>query len=154
DAYSMQVGSNMIFKMEDFISMLRYKNYWEDSYTKYSNEIGLTSEGKYLKYNTDVVLDFPHKDGVLEGGMTKEDIGKKEIYYHNVVAKKEIDTLLSPKILTDVKMYDQNGGHKVTDFSDTDNLILKGNNLIALHTLKERYTGLVKLIYIDPPYNT
>src|SRR5699024_6821131 len=77
-----------------------------------------------------------------------------EIYYHNVVAKKEIDTLLSPKILTDVKMYDQNGAHKVTDFSDTDNLILKGNNLIALHTLKERYTGLVKLIYIDAPYNT
>src|SRR5690625_2720956 len=76
DTYSMQIGSKTIFKMEDFISMLRYKNYWENSYTRYSNEIGLTAEGKYLKYNTDVVLDFPHKDSVLEGGMSQEDVGK------------------------------------------------------------------------------
>src|SRR5699024_10128480 len=143
-----------IFKVEDFISMLRYKNYWEDSYTKYSNEIGLTSEGRYLKYNSDVVLDFPHKDGVLVGGMTKEDVGKKEIYYHKVLVKEEIDTLLMPKVLSNIKKYDKDGDYEVTSFSDSDNLILKGNNLIALHTLKERYAGKVKLIYIDPPYNT
>src|SRR5699024_10798561 len=83
------IYSVIVFKVEDFISMLRYKNYWENSYTKYSNEIGLTSEGRYLKYNTDVVLDFPHKDGVLEGGMAKEDVGQNEIYYHNVLAKEE-----------------------------------------------------------------
>ena len=41
----------------------------------------------------------------------------------------------------------------VTNFIG-DNLIIKGNNLIALHSLKERYLGKVKLIYIDPPYNT
>ncbi|NLM00213.1 MAG: site-specific DNA-methyltransferase [Treponema sp.] len=35
----------------------------------------------------------------------------------------------------------------------TDNLIIKGNNLLALHTLKEEFAGKVKLIYIDPPYN-
>ena len=35
-----------------------------------------------------------------------------------------------------------------------DNLIIKGNNLIALHSLKDMYAGKVKLIYIDPPYNT
>ena len=29
----------------------------------------LTSEGKYLNYNTDVVLDFPHKDNKLEGAI-------------------------------------------------------------------------------------
>ena len=34
-----------------------------------------------------------------------------------------------------------------------ENLIIKGNNLIALHTLKEQFRGQVKLIYIDPPYN-
>src|SRR5699024_9671358 len=33
-------------------------------------------------------------------------------------------------------------------------LIMKGNNLLALHTLKERYAGKVKMVYIDPPYNT
>lgn len=77
DTYSLQLSSGVVFKVEDFISMLRFKNYWDNSYTKYTNEIGLTSEGKYLNYNTDVVLDFPHKDSVLEGGMTKEESQKK-----------------------------------------------------------------------------
>ncbi|KKK34733.1 hypothetical protein WN59_06805 [Salinicoccus sediminis] len=70
DTYSLQLSPGIVFKIEDFISMLRYKSYWDNSYTKYTNEIGLTSEGKYLKYNTDVVIDFPHKDSVLEGGMS------------------------------------------------------------------------------------
>ena len=35
-----------------------------------------------------------------------------------------------------------------------ENLIIKGNNLIALHSLKQQFRGQVKLIYIDPPYNT
>ena len=154
DTYSITLDSTNIFKIEEFISMLRYKNYWENSYTKYSNEIGLTSEGKYLNYNTDVVLDFPHKDNILEGGMTKEDQGKKEIYYHNVLAKEEIDTLLSPKVLANIKKYDKNGEHDIDDFTDQDNLIIKGNNLVALHSLKERYENKIKMIYIDPPYNT
>lgn len=34
------------------------------------------------------------------------------------------------------------------------NLLIKGNNLLALHSLKTRLAGKVKLIYIDPPYNT
>lgn len=154
DTYALQLPSGSVFKTEDFISTLRFKNYWDNSYTKYTNEIGLTSEGKYLRYNTDVVLDFPHKDSVLEGGMTKEDMGKKEIYYNNVIAKEEIDTLLAPKVFANVKKYDKNGEQDITNFSDKDNLILKGNNLIALHSLKEKYSGKIKLIYIDPPYNT
>ena len=117
-------------------------------------QVGLTSEGKYLNYNTDVVLDFPHKDSVLAGGMTKEDEGKKEIYYHNVLAKEEIDTLLSPKVLANIKKYDKNGEHDIDDFTDRDNLIIKGNNLVALASLIKRYEGKIQLIYIDPPYNT
>ncbi|WP_256864677.1 site-specific DNA-methyltransferase [Marinilactibacillus piezotolerans] len=154
EAYALSVGDMTIFKVEEFIEMLRYKTYWENSYTKYRNEIGLTSDGKYLNYNTDVVLDFPFKDCVLEGGMSNEDEDKKEVYYHNVIAKEEIDTLFSPKVLTNMNKYDKDGEREVTEFNDNDNLIIKGNNLLALHTLKERYAGKVKLIYIDPPYNT
>lgn len=109
DTYSIEVGDTKVFKIDDFIDMLRYKNYWDNSYTKYTNEIGLTSEGKFLKYNSDVVLDFPHKDCVLEGGMIKEEVGKEEVYYHNVLAKGEIDTLLSPKVLTNVKKCKRGG---------------------------------------------
>lgn len=151
--YSIETELGLVFKIDDFISMLRYKNYWENSYTQYSNEIGLSHAGEYLKYNTDVVLFFPHKDCVLEGGMTKEDVGREEIYYHKILAKEEIDTLLAPKVLTNVKKYDKEGIHKVTEFHDTDNLIIKGNNLVALHSLKERFNSRVKFIYIDPPYN-
>ena len=50
------------------------------------------------------------------------------------------------------KKYDDNGEHEVDSFSEDDNLIMKGNNLLALHTLKEKYAGKVKMIYIDPPY--
>lgn len=39
-------------------------------------------------------------------------------------------------------------------FSEDDNLIIKGNNLLALASLLKRYEGKVKCIYIDPPYNT
>lgn len=67
DAYSLNIENGFVFKINEFIEMLRFKNYWEDSYTKFSNEIGLTSDEKYLKYNSDVVLDFPHKDCILEG---------------------------------------------------------------------------------------
>lgn len=152
--YSIEIEGTTIFKQQEFIDYFRYKDYWDNSYTRYSNEIGLTSEGKYLKYNSDVVIDFPFKDTILEGGMKKEEVGKKEVFYHTVLAKEEIDVLLSSKVITNVKKYDENGEHTVNKLLDTDNLILKGNNLIALHSLKERYTGKVKLIYIDPPYNT
>lgn len=152
--YSVKAGDVVIFKVQEFIDILRYKDYWADSYTKYSNTIGLSSEGKYLQYNTDVVLDFPYKDCVLEGGMTKEDTGKEEVFYNEVIARDEIDTLLAPKAFVNVKKYDSDGEHKVDSFSNEDNLIIKGNNLLALHSLKERYAGKVKLIYIDPPYNT
>ena len=86
--------------------------------------------------------------------MTNEDIGKKEVYYHNVIAKEEIDVLLSPKALNHVFKYDLDGKSTTNNIEDSDNMILKGNNLIALHTLKEKWNEKVKLIYIDPPYNT
>lgn len=154
NSYSMTISTGIVFKIEDFISMLRFKNYWDNSYTKFSNEIGLTTDNKYLKYNSDVVLDFPHKDGVLEGGMSDEDIARTEIYYHKVLAKEEIDVMLSPKVLSNVKKFNESGKSDIESINENDNLILRGNNLIALHTLKKKYSHKVKLIYIDPPYNT
>lgn len=40
------------------------------------------------------------------------------------------------------------------DFDNTKNLFIEGDNLDALKLLQESYLGKVKLIYIDPPYNT
>ena len=43
---------------------------------------------------------------------------------------------------------------KSKDWDTTENLYIEGDNLEALKLLKETYAGKVKLIYIDPPYNT
>ncbi|EGU4055046.1 site-specific DNA-methyltransferase, partial [Salmonella enterica] len=153
--YGTDIDGIFIFDFDRLCSLLKYKEYWANSFTRYRNKVGLTSEGKYLDYSSDVVLDFPFKDCVLEGGMTKEDQGKDEIYYNEIIARDEIDCLFSPKILNNAKRYTKEDVEEnITNFSNEDNLIIKGNNLIALYALKERYAGKVKLIYIDPPYNT
>lgn len=42
----------------------------------------------------------------------------------------------------------------ITGLKDDDNLIIKGNNLLALASLLKMYEGMIKCIYIDPPFNT
>ncbi|EGQ2893135.1 site-specific DNA-methyltransferase, partial [Staphylococcus pseudintermedius] len=91
EVYVQDIDGYKIFDKEALISVLRYKNYWQDSYTMYTNKIGLASEGKYLNYSTDVVLDFPFKDCILKGGMTKEDsvVKNDEKFYNQIIAKEE-----------------------------------------------------------------
>ena len=43
---------------------------------------------------------------------------------------------------------------KSVDFDNTENIYIEGDNLYALKLLRETYLGKIKLIYIDPPYNT
>lgn len=156
ETYVQVIDGYKIFDKEAFISLLRYKNYWQDSYTKYANKIGLTAEGKYLNYNSDVVLDFPFKDCVLEGGMTKEDsiLKNDEKFYNEVIAKDEVDTLLAPKVFNNIKKFDKYGERLVKDVSNRDNIVIKGNNLIALSSLQKRFNQRIQTIYIDPPFNT
>ena len=152
-----EVAGQKLFQIEQLEEAILYNNYWDTSYTKYENRIGLSSKGKFLEDSQDVVLDFPFKDGVLTASMTKEDNedGYDDAFLNEVIEKDEIDRLFDKKIFVNSKRYDKNGESVVTEFSeDTDNLIIKGNNLLALHTLIENYTGIIKLIYIDPPYNT
>lgn len=125
-----------------------------DSYTQFKNKIGLTANGTYLTESKEVVLDFPYKDCVLQGCQDKEDSKRNEIFFNETLAPDDIDMLLEPKVLTNFKKYDATGEHKVTELNTQDNLIIKGNNLLALHSLLSVYRGKVKLIYIDPPYNT
>lgn len=153
--YGTNIDGILIFDFEKLCSLLKYKEYWHNSFTKYQNKVGLASEGKYINYSSDVVLDFPFKDCVLEGGMKKEDGVKNEIYYNNIIAKDEIDSLFSPKVFNNAKKYtEEKTGRSITKINNNDNLIIKGNNLIALHSLKCKYAKKIKLIYIDPPYNT
>jgi adenine-specific DNA-methyltransferase len=56
--------------------------------------------------------------------------------------------------LNNFEKYDGKGKKiALENVTESDNLLIKGNNLLALHTLKEKYRNKIKLIYIDPPYN-
>ena len=145
----------LIFKKDNFLQFLNNKEFLPDSFTAYKTKIGLaTSDNRYLSENNEVVLNFPYKDCVLEGGQTKDDAKRQEIFFNETLAPTEINRLLDDKVLTNFKRFDADGEHEATEFKDTDNLLIKGNNLIALHSLKKRFAGKIKLIYIDPPYNT
>jgi adenine-specific DNA-methyltransferase len=160
-------------KLFDFFNA---REYFDSSYTSYTEKIGLIRKDSFIKKFDNVVLAWPYKDCVLEGGMSSEDVGKKEIFYNSIISKDEIDRLFEPKVLTNIKRYSVrpelaegfiDGSTSSprtanmaceestpTEITMDDNLIIKGNNLLALHNLKKRYAGQIKLIYIDPPYNT
>lgn len=131
------------------------KSFLPDSYTAYKNKIGLTSEdGRFISESREVVLAWPYKDCMLEGGQTKEDAKRNEVFWSETLAPDEINRLTEPKAFTGFKRYDKEGEHDVDHILSTDNLIIKGNNLLALYSLRKRFANRVKLIYIDPPYNT
>lgn len=148
------INGNLIFDKQKFAWFIESKEFLPDSYTRYINKIGLTHNGNYISKSNDVVLDFPYKDCVLEGGQDKDDQKRKEIFYNEIIASEEINRMLAPKVLTKAKRYSKNGVEENITFNDDDNLIIKGNNLIVLSSLLRRYEGKVKCIYIDPPYNT
>lgn len=154
-----QIKDVWIFNINHFVTFIDNKNFLNDSYTAFSNRIGLSVNGELLKKRDEVCLVFPYKDCILEGGQTKEESKRNEIFFNKILAKDEINKLLSPKALVNFEKWDEEavkrGSPKtVNDITEEDNLLIKGNNLLALHCLKRKYAGKVKLIYIDPPYNT
>jgi len=153
------VAKITIFNIEEFVKFVSNKEFLPDSYTVFSQNVGLMIGDEYLKANKDVILAWPYKDCVLEGGMTKEDQKRDEVFYNKTLAPDKIDRLLDPKAFTNFSRIDKKGEHKLDGFKRDekgnikDNLIIKGNNLLALASLKKEFAGKVKLIYIDPPYN-
>jgi adenine-specific DNA-methyltransferase len=178
EKFFVKIKDAYVFKTNDFRFFME-ENKVDNSYTAYKNRIGLTDGKRFLKDSKDVVLDFPYKDCVLEGGQSTEEgidtyfeydekgeeykektAKRKEIFFNTVLAYDEVDRLFDPKALTNWKRYTKDGEEEVKeikrgeDGTIKENLIIKGNNLLALHSLKKQFAGKVKLIYIDPPYNT
>lgn len=149
------VDGLLVFDKTAFGWAINNKAFLNDSYTRFKNTIGLIdSNEQFISSKNDVVLSFPYKDCVLEGGQTKEDQKRDEIYYNELLAPDDVDRLLAPKVFTNAKRYTKDGEEVITTFNDDDNLLIKGNNLLALSSILKRYEGKVKCIYIDPPYNT
>ena len=159
NVFFVDLDGTLIFDKDKFIKFVSNKQFLPDSYTAFKNKIGLTEGDEFISGKKEVVLSWPYKDCVLEGGMTKEDQKRDEIFWNETLAPDEISRLLEPKVFTNAKRIDKDGEHKFDGFRTDDkgdikdNLIIKGNNLLVLHSLKKRFAGKIKLIYIDPPYN-
>ena len=144
-------NNTYIFKLNDFLTFLDLRNL-SGSFTSYTNKIGLGFKTKsFLKTNNEVVLNFAYKDGVIKGGQSKDEDKKNEIFFNEILAKDEIDVLFAPKALQNFELIGQGD---LKENLNNANLLIKGNNLLALHSLKKKFANKVKLIYIDPPYNT
>ena len=59
-----------------------------------------------------------------------------------------------PKVFTSAKRYNGNSVTDAKQFQDSDNLIIKGNNLLAIGSILKRFENKINCIYIDPPFNT
>jgi len=149
------VDGTLVFDKVKFQHFVMNKSFLPDSYTAYKNKIGLTvDDGRFISESQEVVLAWPYKDCVLEGGQTKEDSKREEIFWNETLAPNEINRITEPKVFSSFRRYDEEGEHDVERLLSTDNLVIKGNNLLALYSLKKKFAGRIKLIYIDPPYNT
>ncbi len=154
-----EIAGHWVFDINLFVQYMENKNFLKDSYTRFRNKIGLNIGGKFLNQRNEVSLVWPFKDCILEGGQSREDQKRPEIFFNEILAQQEIDQLTEPKVLTNWKRYSVEGEKPVTELKREngtikENLIIKGNNLLALHSLLPQFEEQVKLIYIDPPYNT
>ncbi len=73
------------------------------------------------------------------------------------VGKDEPREHIEPRILIEDSQYsygEQNIGTLCNDKPWNGNMIIHGDNLLALKAIQQEYSGSVKCIYIDPPYNT
>lgn len=119
------VLDSFVFNTAKFKEFLEYSSAC-NSYSKYlGQKIGLYMGDIPLIDRSEVVLNFPFKDCVLEGGQRKEDgldtyfeyddkehgytekkSKRREVFYNEVLARDEIDSLFSPKAFCNAKRYE------------------------------------------------
>ncbi len=131
------------------------------------------SRGYKIGKEKKVTLNWKNKDCLV---INKEDnccdnttVKKRKVYYSIVCDRYKINEMLEPKPFINIKRIDKSGEHPFIKFNRdpvvnkkrclpydtiTDNLIIKGDSVIVLYSLLEEFKGKVKVIYIDPPYNT
>lgn len=97
--------------------------------------------------NLEMAIDFDK----LKQELSKEVVeGNQERYQFTWPGKREAMRLAN----TPSNMTLRPDRESSVDFDNTENLYIEGDNLEVLKLLRENYLGKVKMIYIDPPYNT
>ncbi|WP_429945827.1 site-specific DNA-methyltransferase [Bibersteinia trehalosi] len=101
---------------------------------------------------------FPHcfSEGKIDFELLQQELsehlieGNQERYQLNWVGKREAILAANAPIAKTLRPVRAES----VNFDTTENLFIEGDNLDALKLLQETYLGKVKMIYIDPPYNT
>jgi len=108
---------------------------------QFPNAIGIDEDGRYIidPQKLQMSLD-PSKADIKENGYGLNWVGKKEAYYKAFSKNYKV---LKP-------LNDDNS----KNWDTTENILIKGDNLDALKILRHNYFESIKMIYIDPPYNT
>jgi len=143
-----KIGNNYVFDKVLFYQFINNKQLLENSFTKYKKKIGLNINDSTSSFDN-IVLEWPYKDCVLEGGQIEQSETRNEIFWNSVIAKEELSNLLSPKVITNFKFY----GDAKEENIINENQVIFGNNLITLHCLKQKFANKIQAIYCDPPYN-
>ena len=94
-----------------------------------------------------LAIDFDQLKQELSGSIVE---GPQERYHLNWPGKREALLTANAPIAKTLRPCREES----VDFDTTQNLFIEGDNLDALKLLQETYLGKVKMIYIDPPYNT
>ena len=152
ESFFTKVDDIYVFDKNKFVWVLESKEFLPDSYTVYRNKVGLVgADYNPISQKRDVSLVWPYKDCVLEGGQTKDDQKRNEIFYNEILAPDQVNRLLAPKVLSNAKRYTKDDVEENIEFKDDDNLIIKGNNLLVLSSLlkRKKYEDKVQLIYIE-----
>lgn len=105
------------------------------------------TEAKDENGNTVRAID---KDVLMQEINTKVVEGREERYQFTWPDKKKSILLANAPINKTLRPCREES----VDFDNTENLYIEGDNLEVLKLLQETYLGKIKMIYIDPPYNT
>jgi len=105
------------------------------------------TEAKDEQGNLKLAIDFDQLKQELSGQIVE---GPQERYHLNWPGKREALLTANAPIAKTLRPCREES----VDFDTTKNLFIEGDNLDALKLLQETYLGKVKMIYIDPPYNT
>ncbi len=99
------------------------------------------------------------KDGQLDIDALKEELGQyeevgQEKYELTWAGKQNAKKEARRNVLGKTLRYIEGNGVDKDEYADTQNLYIEGDNLEVLKLLRKNYYGKIKMIYIDPPYNT
>ena len=108
---------------------------------------GCVTEAKGEDGSVKLAVDFDQLRQELSGSIVE---GPQERYHLNWPGKREALLTANAPIAKTLRPCREES----VDFDATKNLFIEGDNLDALKLLQETYLGKVKMIYIDPPYNT